>query len=329
MKVKIGDIELKNRIIVAPMAGITNFSFRAILKEMGASLIYTEMISDKALIYKNEKTNNMIVLNETERPVAIQLFGSEANSMGEATKIVVEKSRPDIIDINMGCPVNKVVKTGAGSKLMQDPKKAFKIAKSVVENSNVPVTVKIRAGWDKNSINAVEIAKILESAGVSAIAVHGRTRSQLYGGVADWDIIREVKESVKVPVFGNGDIFTAEDAKFKLDKYNVDGIMLARGVQGNPWLVRQAIDLIEHGKVTPYPNAIEKLECAIRHLESLIALKGEKIAVLEMRTHAPWYMKGLKNSNLYKKDLVKQNDVYGMKNYLNELIEIYSKMEVK
>ncbi len=316
MKFKIGNIEINNRVLVAPMAGITNYSFRSILKDMGAGLIYTEMISDKALIYNNEKTFDMIKLGHDEHPIALQLFGSDEKTMGEATKIILEKSKPDIIDINMGCPVNKVVKTGAGSKLMSNPKKAFDIVQSVVENSTVPVTVKMRIGWDKNSINAVEFAKILENAGASAIAVHGRTRSQLYSGKADWEQIKLVKENVSIPVFGNGDIFSAEDALEKLNYSGVDAVMLARGVQGNPWLVEQTVSLIEKGIKIPLPTFEKKIDLAIKHLENLRMLKGDKLAMLEMRTHAAWYVKGMKNASIIKQEIINKESASDMYNYL-------------
>ena len=247
MKWKIKDVELNNQVIVAPMAGVTDLAYRLILKEFEAGLIYTEMVSDKGLLFENQKTREMVEVLDLEKPIALQLFGSEVDSMVEAAKFIDQNSNCDIIDINMGCPVNKVVKSGAGSKLMTTPDLAYEIVSKIVKVVKKPVTVKIRAGWDHKNINAVEYAKLMESAGVSAIAVHGRTRSDMYSGRANWDIIKEVKEAVKIPVIGNGDIKTPEDAKSMLEYTKCDAIMIGRGLLGNPFLIKQTVDFLENG----------------------------------------------------------------------------------
>ncbi len=296
MKWKIRDLEICNQIVVAPMAGITNLAYRSILKEYGAGLIYTEMISDKGLSHENQKTLSMLEVYAEERPIAMQLFGSEPESMSEAAIRIDTETSADIIDINMGCPVNKVVKGNSGSKLMLFPEKVYAIVSEVVKSVNKPVTVKIRSGWDQSHINAVEIAKIIEQAGASAIAVHGRTKSQMYSGKSDWDIIKLVKENVKIPVIGNGDIHTPEDALEMLKQTNCDAVMIGRGLLGNPWLIKQTLDLIETGSYQEHVTLIERKTIIFRHLELLKKLKGEHLAILEMRSHGAWYIKGLKNS---------------------------------
>ena len=301
---KIGNVEIKNRVVLAPMAGVCNSAFRRIIKEMGAGLLYAEMVSDKALVYNNEKTKDMLYMTEDERPISQQIFGSDKESFVEAAKIIEESMHPDIIDINMGCPVPKVaVKSQAGSALLKDPDKIYEIVKAVKEAVNVPVTVKIRSGWDKNSINAVLVAKTCEKAGASAIAVHPRTRSQGYSGKADWNIIKEVKEAVNIPVIGNGDILSAKDAKKMIDETGCDAVMIGRGVLGNPYLIKQVVRYLEDGVLLKDESSIERMETCLKHFNYLLKIKPEKVATLEMRTHASWYLKGLPNGVNVKKRL--------------------------
>lgn len=297
----IGDVKIENKTVLAPMAGIGNSSFRKIIKEMGCGLIYAEMVSDKAIFYNNEKTIDMLYMEEEERPIVQQIFGSDKESFVEAAKFIENNMNPDIIDINMGCPVPKVaIKAQAGAALLKSPQKIKEVVKAVVEAVNVPVTVKIRSGWDQNSINAVEVAKIIEEAGAKAICVHPRTRSQGYTGKADWSIIKEVKNSVSIPVIGNGDILTVYDAKKMLDYTNCDAVMIGRGVLGNPWLIKEINYYLETGKILPKPTPIEKVDMCLKHLDNLKNLKSEKQAVLEIRSHIAWYLKGLTNSNEIK-----------------------------
>lgn len=293
---KIGNIEIKNRIVLAPMAGVCNNAFRKIIKEMGVGLMYAEMVSDKALVYNSKKTENMLYMEECERPIAQQIFGSDKDTFVIAAKKVYEEMKPDIIDINMGCPVPKVaLRAQAGSALLKNPEKIKEIVEAVVAAVPIPVTVKIRSGWDSNSINAVEVAKICESAGASAITVHGRTRSQGYSGVVDYNIIKEVKKAVSIPVIGNGDIVDIESAK-KMFATGVDAIMIGRGCLGNPWLIRNLVNYFEEGKEAQEVSYKEKIEMCFHHLNYLMKLKCEKVAVLEMRSHIAWYIKGLPGS---------------------------------
>ena len=306
---KIGNIEIENRIVLAPMAGVCNSAFRKIIKEMGIGLIYAEMVSDKALVYNSKKTENMLYMEECERPIAQQIFGSDKETFVIAAKKVYEEMRPDIIDINMGCPVPKVaLRAQAGSALLKNPEKIREIVKAVVEAVPIPVTVKIRSGWDSNSINAVEVAKICEEAGASAITVHGRTRSQGYSGNVDYDIIRQVKENVSIPVIGNGDIIDIESAKKMFDT-GVDAIMIGRGCLGDPWLIRNLVDYFEEGKEPIEPSYRERIEMCFHHLEYLTRLKCEKVAVLEMRSHIAWYVKGLPDSVEVKNEVFKATTV--------------------
>ena len=306
MKWKIGNVEIKNRVILGPMAGISNNSFRKIAKEMGCGLVVAEMVSDKAICYGSKKTLDMLYMEEKERPLSQQIFGSDKDSFVKAAKYIEENMRPDIIDINMGCPVPKVaVSAEAGSALLKDPKKVYEIVKAVVENVKVPVTVKIRSGWDKNSINAVEIAKICEKAGASAITVHARTRAQGYSGKADWNIIKKVKENVNIPVIGNGDIKSPIDAKKMLDEAKCDAIMIARGALGNPWIIKNTVHYLEKGELLAEPTKQDKINMIKKHLNYLLEIKPEKVALLEMRTEAAYYLKGLKGAAPYKIELFK------------------------
>ncbi len=297
---KIGNVLIKNKIILAPMAGISNSAFRKIAKEMGAGLVVCEMVSDKAIYYGSKKTIDMLYMEEAERPISQQIFGCDVESFVYAAKYIYENMKPDIIDINMGCPVPKVaLRAQAGSSLLKNPNKVKEIVEAVVNAIPIPVTVKIRSGWDFNSINAVEIAKICESAGASAITVHGRTRSQGYSGKADWNIIKQVKESVNIPVIGNGDITSKYDAKNMLEQTNCDAVMIGRGVLGNPWLIKECLDYLEdieteEVKLEDIKKMIEK------HLEYLLIFKEEKTAILEMRTQVAYYLKKIPNGNKVK-----------------------------
>ena len=300
MKWKIGNVEIANQVVLAPMAGISNSPFRRICKEMGCGLIYAEMVSDKAIMYGNQKTIDMLYMTDFERPISQQIFGTDVSSFVIAAKYICSNMHPDIIDINMGCPVPKVaLRAQAGSALLKSPSKIYDIVKAVVDVVDVPVTVKIRSGWDANSINAVEVAKIIEKAGASAICVHPRTRSQGYRGEADWSIIKAVKDSVNIPVIGNGDIKTPEDAKRMLDETGCDAIMIGRGVLGNPWLIEQTIAYL-NGDLVSQPNRIDRVDMCIKHLNYLSDVKDEKVARLEIRNHIGWYFKGLVGANEIK-----------------------------
>lgn len=294
---KIGNITLDNNVFLAPMAGVTDLAFRLICKEQGAGLIYTEMVSGKGLYYDDKKTEELMAIDDEERPVALQIFGSDPEVMGRITaEKLNHREDIDIIDINMGCPTPKIVKNGDGSALMKNPSLAGEITRAVVKASRKPVTVKIRAGWDDNSINAVEVAKVIEDAGASALAIHGRTREQFYTGKANWDIIRQVKESVSIPVIGNGDIIEPEDGKRMIDETGCDAIMIARGSRGNPWIFSRTISLLKKGEAVPMPSEQERIKTCIKHFELLCKLKGERVAVREMRKHIAWYVKGIRNS---------------------------------
>lgn len=320
---KIGNVLIENRIVLAPMAGVCNSAFRKIIKEMGVGLIYAEMVSDKALLYDSKKTKDMLYMEECERPIAQQIFGSDKDTFVEAAKYVENYMRPDIIDINMGCPVPKVaVKAQAGAALLKNPDKIKEIVSAVVEAVSVPVTVKIRSGWDSNSINAVEVAKICEVAGASAITIHGRTRAQGYSGVVDYDIIKKVKESVSIPVIGNGDIVDIESAK-RMFATGVDAIMIGRGCLGNPWLIRELVSYFDRGIVIDKVGYKERIEMCFHHLDYLMKIKCEKVAVLEMRSHIAWYIKGLPDCVSVKNECFKATSASELKNilksYLNKL----------
>ena len=296
----IGNIEIESKLALAPMAGVSDLAFRAICRELGAGLTYTEMVSAKALVYHDAKTRKLLQLGENANPTAAQIFGSEAECMAEAAAIALEISGADIIDINMGCPVGKVVKSGDGSALMRDPDKAKSIIEAVRKSVACPVTIKIRKGWDKGSVNAVRFAKMAETAGVDAIAVHGRTRAQMYAGKADWDIIREVKSAVSVPVIANGDVFTAEDAVRILKYTNADMAMIGRGALGNPWLFQRAVALLDGDEPPPEPTVGTRAETALRQIEIAAGQKGEHLACLEARRHCVWYLRGVPYSGYYK-----------------------------
>lgn len=289
---KIGTVELENNVFLAPMAGVTDLPFRILCKEMGCGLVYSEMVSAKGILYDNKNTTELLEIDPKERPVAVQLFGSDPEILGAMAK-KIESYPIDIIDVNMGCPAPKIVKNGEGSCLMKTPELVGKIVKSLVESQSKPVSIKFRKGFDDDHINAVEIAKIAEANGASAVAVHGRTREQYYSGKADWDIIKQVKAAVNIPVIGNGDIFAPQDAKNLLEHTGCDAIMVGRGAQGNPWIFKRILHYLQTGELLPEPTAEERVEKALRHSQMLIDYKGEYIGIREMRKHMAWYMKGL------------------------------------
>jgi len=294
-KLKIGNVELENNLILAPMAGVTDLPFRVLCKEQGAGMVCTEMASSRAIFHNDEKTKKLLNIEGEKRPISFQIFGSDEETMGYSAKELSKIA--DIIDINMGCPAPKVVKNGDGSKLLLDLEKAEKIIKSVVENSTVPVTLKIRKGWDKENIVAVEIAKIAEKNGISAITVHGRTRTEYFSGDIDYEIIKKVKESVRIPVIGNGNITNEQMAKKMFDETNVDGIMIGRGSMGNPWIFREIKQFLTTGKKLEEPTLNEKQEAMIKHIKLAIEDKGENVAIHEIRKHISWYTKNLPNSS--------------------------------
>lgn len=289
---KIGNLELENNVFLAPMAGVTDLPFRILCKEMGCGLVYSEMVSAKGILYDNKNTTELLEIDPKERPVAVQLFGSDPEILGAMAK-KIEQYPIDIIDVNMGCPAPKIVKNGEGSCLMKTPELVGRIVKSLVESQSKPVTIKFRKGFDDDHVNAVEIAKIAEANGASAVAVHGRTREQYYSGKADWDIIKQVKAAVNIPVIGNGDVFTPQDAKNLLEHTGCDAIMVGRGAQGNPWIFKRILHYLQTGELLPEPTAEERVEKALRHAQMLIDYKGEYIGVREMRKHMAWYMKGM------------------------------------
>jgi len=304
---QIGDHIMDNRVVLAPMAGICNSAFRLTVKEFGAGLVYAEMISDKGIVQKNQKTMGMLYIDERENPLSLQIFGGDKETLVEAAKYVDQNTNADIIDINMGCPVSKIIKCEAGAKLLLDPDKIYEMVAAVVDNVKKPVSVKMRTGWDLDHLYAIQNAQAVERAGGSAVAVHGRTRVQMYEGHADWDIIRQVKENVNITVIGNGDVETPQDAKRMLEQTGVDGVMIGRAALGDPWMIYRTVEYLESGELKPEPSVREKMDVCLLHFERLVALKGEKVAVREMRKHASWYLKGIRG-NGKARNLINQTE---------------------
>ncbi len=319
---KIGNVKINNRIVFAPMAGISNEVFRSLIKEQNAGLIYSEMVSNMGIIYNSKNTLDMLKINEKERPISIQIFGSDLESFIKAAKYVEENAKPDIIDINMGCPVPKVaVKSQAGSGLLKNPEKIYEIVKAVVDNVNIPVTVKIRAGWNNDNINCVEVAKLIEKAGASAIAIHPRTREQGYSGKANWNYIKQVKDAVSIPVIGNGDIKTIYDAEKMLKETGCDAVMIGRATMGNPWFINQCVEYIENNNIIEEPTNKERIDMLVKHYTLLKENYSERKALLDIKTHALAYLKYIPNSKELKTKLAisKTED-----EFLNCIEEIYN-----
>ncbi len=319
VKLLIGNVELANPVIAAPMAGVTDRAYRILAREAGCGLVFTEMISDQALIYGNPRTRLILEHGGEEGLLAVQIFGSNPNYMAQAAEIVAGEGA-SIIDINMGCPTPKIVKNGEGAALMKKPELAAEIVSRVVARVQVPVTVKMRKGWDDENINAVELARLVEAAGAAAVTVHGRTRAQFYSGEADWDIIRRVKEAVSIPVIGNGDVRTPLDAKRMLEETGCDGVMIGRASMGNPWIFSRTIHYLATGELLPEPAWEERIRTALRHLDLLVELKGERIGVLEMRKHAAWYLKGLRGAARLREKINQAGSVKEMRDILTGIL---------
>lgn len=313
----IGGVKLKNRVISAPMAGVTDKAFRILAREAECGLIYTEMVSATALHFNSERTRNMLDISGETGPTTIQIFGNKPDLIKEAA-LMAQEAGADIVDINMGCPAPKVVKNFEGCALMRDMELAGKIIDAVAGCLDIPLTVKIRKGWDENSVNAIELAKIAEKNGAAAVGIHGRTREQFYSGQADWEIIRRVKQEVSIPVIGNGDIFEPEDSIRMLSETGCDGVMIGRGALGNPWLFKRTVQLLQTGQASPAPNHLEKINMAKRHLALMVKIKGEQTAVKEMRKHIAWYIKGLRDSTTVRELINKAQTKEKLLNLLDE-----------
>lgn len=320
MKLRIGNTVLENNVILAPMAGVTDLPFRVLCREQGAGCVVTEMVSAKAILYNNRNTRELLQIDPAERPAAVQLFGSEPDIMAEIAARL-EEGPYDYIDVNMGCPVPKIVNNGEGSALMKNPRRAQEVLTAMVKAVKKPVTVKFRKGFNDLSVNAVEFAKMAESCGVAAVAVHGRTREQYYSGKADWDIIRRVKEAVRIPVIGNGDIFTPEDAGRMLKETGCDGIMVSRGAKGNPWLFGRINHYLDTGQVLPGPSMAEIKAMILRHGRMLVRFKGEGVAMREMRGHMAWYTKGMPHSATLRNEINQVETLEGFIELLDRKIQ--------
>ncbi|MEO3948090.1 tRNA dihydrouridine synthase DusB [Gorillibacterium sp. CAU 1737] len=318
---KIGNVAAPNNVVLAPMAGVCNPAFRLIAKEFGTGLVCAEMVSDKAIMHGNKRTMEMLYVDEREKPLSLQIFGGDIETLVEAAKVVDTQTNADIIDINMGCPVPKVTKCDAGARWLLAPDKIEQMVSSVVAAVSKPVTVKMRIGWDDEHIYAVQNAKAVENGGGSAVSVHGRTRVQMYSGTANWDMIKEVKNAVGIPVIGNGDVFTPEDARRMLDVTGCDGVMIGRGALGNPWMLYRTVRYLTEGVLSPEPLAEEKIRIAVLHMDRLIALKGELVAVKEMRKHLAWYLKGLTGAARVKDVIMEMESRDEIVHILNEFVE--------
>ncbi|MBD8038634.1 tRNA dihydrouridine synthase DusB [Solibacillus sp. A46] len=318
---QIGDIIMDNRVVLAPMAGICNSAFRLTVKEFGAGLVYAEMISDKALNIRNKKTLDMLYIDERENPMTLQIFGGDKENLVEAAKFVDKNTTADIIDINMGCPVNKIIKCEAGAKWLLDPNKIYEMVSAVVDAVDKPVSVKMRIGWDDERVFAVENAQAAERAGAAAIAMHGRTRVQMYEGKANWDVLAEVKKNINIPFIANGDVETPADAKRILEHTKADAVMIGRAALGNPWMMYQTVKYLESGELMPEPSVREKMDVCLLHFERLKALKGEKVAVREMRKHASWYLKGIRGNGKIRNAINLAETEQELRALLNNVVE--------
>lgn len=325
---QIGDIIMDNRVVLAPMAGICNSAFRLTVKEFGAGLVYAEMISDKALNIRNKKTLDMLYIDERENPMTLQIFGGDKENLVEAAKFVDKHTTADIIDINMGCPVNKIIKCEAGAKWLLDPNKIYEMVSAVVDAVDKPVSVKMRIGWDEERVFAVENAQAAERAGAAAIAMHGRTRVQMYEGKANWDVLAEVKKNISIPFIANGDVETPEDAKRILEHTNADAVMIGRAALGNPWMIYQTVKYLESGIQIPEPSIREKMDVCLLHFERLKALKGEKVAVREMRKHASWYLKGIRGNGKIRNAINLTETEQDLRILLNSVADEYEEEAV-
>ncbi|BAO08260.1 MULTISPECIES: tRNA dihydrouridine synthase DusB [Enterococcus] len=326
---KIGNVEIPNRVVVAPMAGITNAAFRVTVKEFGAGMVVCEMISDQGIHFRNKKTLEMLHIDETEHPLSLQIFGGNKDTLVEAAQFVEKHTTADIIDINMGCPVNKIIKAEAGAKWLLDPDKVYEMVHAVASAVDVPVTVKMRIGWDEEHVFAVENALAAQAAGAGAVAMHGRTRVQMYEGKANWEVLKEVKKHLTIPFMGNGDVKTPEDAKRMLEYVGADGVMIGRAALGNPWMIHRTQHYLETGELIPEPTAREKIATAKLHLERLVDLKGETIACREFRTHASYYLKGISRAAKIKLAINKTEKQHEINELLDQLVEKSEKLSLQ